>query len=131
MAATPSETGEAGAAKAREHLANERTLLAWIRTAIALIGLGFVVARFGLFLRTILITQGGRAGGDTVWAEVMGIVLVAAGVVASGLSLRRFLRARAQIEAGRFVPEILGDTFIVGVTLAVGLALIVYLLVSE
>ena len=39
--------------RAREHLANERTLLAWIRTAIALMGLGFVVARFGLFLREI------------------------------------------------------------------------------
>src|SRR3979409_110908 len=131
MAAAPSETGEAGTAKAREHLANERTLFAWIRTAIALIGLGFVVARFGLFLRAITIEQGRMAGGDPVWAEVIGIVLVAAGGLASGLSVRRFRRARAQSEAGRFVPEILGDMCIVGVTLAVGLALIVYLLVSE
>ena len=47
--------------RAREHLANERTLLAWIRTAIALMGLGFVVARFGLFLREI-----SAIGGDSV-----------------------------------------------------------------
>jgi putative membrane protein len=34
-----------------DHAANERTFLAWVRTAIALIGFGFVVERFNLFLR--------------------------------------------------------------------------------
>jgi len=38
----------------RERLANERTLLAWLRTSIALMGFGLVVARFGLFLRTMI-----------------------------------------------------------------------------
>lgn len=37
----------------RVALASERTLLAWVRTALALMGLGFVVARFGLFLREL------------------------------------------------------------------------------
>ncbi len=37
----------------REHQANERTFLAWLRTAIALIGFGFAIARFGLFLSQI------------------------------------------------------------------------------
>ncbi|MGI0068832.1 MAG: YidH family protein, partial [Nitrosopumilaceae archaeon] len=37
--------------RSTEHLANERTFLAWLRTCIALMGLGFVVARFSLFLR--------------------------------------------------------------------------------
>ena len=37
----------------QNHLANERTLLAWTRTAIAIMGLGFVVARFGLLLREL------------------------------------------------------------------------------
>lgn len=36
-----------------DHLANERTFLAWVRTAIAVIGLGFVVSRFGFVLRAI------------------------------------------------------------------------------
>jgi uncharacterized membrane protein YidH (DUF202 family) len=40
----------------QEYLANERTFLAWLRTCIAIIGLGFVVARFGLFLREFGIT---------------------------------------------------------------------------
>jgi putative membrane protein len=37
----------------RVWLAAERTFLAWIRTGIALMGFGFVVARFGLFLREL------------------------------------------------------------------------------
>src|SRR5687768_1343464 len=37
----------------RVYFAAERTLLAWLRTGLAVIGLGFVVARFGLFLQII------------------------------------------------------------------------------
>src|SRR5438552_4600176 len=36
-------------AQLRDYLAEERTFLAWIRTAVALMGFGFVVARFGIF----------------------------------------------------------------------------------
>ncbi len=43
----------------RVFFAAERTFLAWIRTGLALMGFGFVVARFGLFLREIAAMQGG------------------------------------------------------------------------
>lgn len=39
--------------KATEYLANERTFLAWVRTSIAIISLGFVIAKFGVWLREI------------------------------------------------------------------------------
>jgi len=39
-------------------LATERTLLAWIRTGLALMGFGFVVARFGLFLQQLQLVRG-------------------------------------------------------------------------
>jgi len=45
--------------------------------------------------------------------------------------MRRFLRARAQIEEGRFVPELLSNVLIAAVTIAVGLALVVYLVLSQ
>ena len=44
--------------KAADHLANERTFLAWIRTSISIIVFGFVVARFGITLREFLRMQG-------------------------------------------------------------------------
>lgn len=93
-------------------------------------GLGFVVARFGLFLRTLPIKQGGTGQVGTVWSEVIGIVLVAAGALAMGLGLRSFQRARTQIEMGQFVPDAFATNVIASVTLAAGLALIVYLVLS-
>jgi putative membrane protein len=45
------------AADPRIYMAAERTFLAWIRTGIAFMGFGFVVARFGLFLREIAVSN--------------------------------------------------------------------------
>ena len=47
--------------KASDHLANERTFLAWIRTSISIIVFGFVVAKFGITLREFLRMQGNTA----------------------------------------------------------------------
>src|ERR1051326_5094533 len=107
----PGPPDEPRTAKAREHLANERTLFAWIRTALALMALGFVVARFGLFLRSIAAQQGDSAGSGIRGSEVIGVGLVVAGMLTAGAGLRSFLRARTQIEAGRFVPDLIGDLF--------------------
>jgi putative membrane protein len=60
----------------RIYFAAERTLLAWIRTGLATIGLGFVVARFGLFLR--LMREGPEA------PELFGSTLIGVGLVALG-----------------------------------------------
>ncbi|MBB5439184.1 uncharacterized membrane protein YidH (DUF202 family) [Pedobacter sp. AK017] len=43
---------------AGDHLANERTFLAWIRTSIGIMGFGFVVVKFSLFVRQIGIALG-------------------------------------------------------------------------
>jgi putative membrane protein len=119
----------AGGTRTREHLANERTLLAWVRTAIALMGLGFVVARFGLFLREVTLGQS-AAPEPTALAAGIGAALVGAGVLVTVLSTVRFFRARGQIERGRYEPETFTEVAVVVVTVLAGLALLVYLVVT-
>lgn len=73
----------------RVPLASERTLLAWIRTALAMMGLGFVVARFGLFLREIAAASQGRSPDSVAMSLWIGISLVLLGVVVTMLAARR------------------------------------------
>jgi putative membrane protein len=66
----------------RIYMAAERTFLAWIRTGIALMAFGFVVARFGVFLREIALP--GAAGGVGPGSELslyVGLGLIGVGVV--------------------------------------------------
>lgn len=85
----------------RVHQANERTLLAWLRTGIALMAFGFAIARFGLFLRQLAFV-----GGATVHAPPslgsawVGTGLVALGMVLNLLATVRFGRVRRDIERG-------------------------------
>lgn len=62
----------------RVYLAAERTLLAWLRTAIAVIGMGFLVARFGLFLALV---QADRQAHRSLVSDLIGVALVVLGVV--------------------------------------------------
>ena len=63
-----------------DYLAAERTFLAWIRTGLALMGFGFVVARFGLFLREIAVTTHIRSFESTGISLWIGTVLLLMGV---------------------------------------------------
>jgi len=109
---------------AREHLANERTLLAWVRTGVTLIALGFAAARFGVFLRENAST---RSRIDA--ATVIGLSLVGTGAASTAVSLLRFLRARDQIAGGRFRAEFWPEALLAALTAALGIGVVTYLLV--
>src|SRR4051794_19182652 len=76
----------------RVFFAAERTLLAWIRTGLGLVGMGFVVARFGLFLRLF---HPGVEHHEHAWSAPVGVTLAVLGAFAAGVAAlqhRRFCR---------------------------------------
>ncbi|WP_083681693.1 YidH family protein [Archangium sp. Cb G35] len=87
---------------ARYDWAAERTLLAWVRTGLAMMGFGFVVARFGAFLRALGVTAPGALPeeGHASASMAAGILMVAFGVVANLVAVRRFLRNHRALSRG-------------------------------
>ena len=114
-----------------EHLANERTFLAWVRTSIAIVGLGFVMAKFSVWLRQFLGTVAPQAKVPPAGASLpAGIVLIALGALTTLLAYRRYLRVARAIDAGAYTAQ---RGLLVLVTLAlvvVSVAVIVYLVAS-
>jgi putative membrane protein len=112
---TPNDSGAATRHPVDSRLlqANERTLLAWLRTGIALMTFGFVIARIGVWLHALAPNREELFGGTGI-----GTAFVALGVAAQALAVRRFLRGRAAIVAG---SELAQDGFPVlfGVALTV------------
>lgn len=88
----------------REHQANERTFLAWLRTSIALIGFGFAIARFGLFLRELQTTVTGEEipAHSFIGSQTLGISLAILGIVLIGLSVWRYNQVFWQIERSNY-----------------------------
>jgi len=82
----------------RVRFAAERTLLAWIRTGLAMMGFGFVVARFGLFLREMAAMGQGPA--PSGWSQAVGVGLIGLGVVVNVLAAAEHRRVIADIDRG-------------------------------
>ncbi len=106
----------------REHQANERTFLAWLRTSIALIGFGFAIARFGLFLRQIqvAVTQKPVAINSFFTSENLGVTLVIFGIIVICLAAWRYNQVFWQIERGNYRPNRLLVWMIAGVVTILG-----------
>ena len=100
----------------REHLANERTLLAWVRTGVSLISFGLVIERLG--------TEVSFSAGSGMF----GVALAVLGCLALVMGTVQFLRSRRSIERGEFISAALAYMVVVAGSLALAGTFIVYVL---
>jgi len=119
---------DAGSNDPRVHFAAERTFLAWIRTGLSLMGFGFVVARFGLFLKEMSgHAPGVKSYGFSLWA---GSAMVLLGAMMNLAAVARHLEVIRRINRGESIvtrPSMIAIA--VGIVLGlVGIAMVVFLL---
>jgi len=118
----------AGDGDTREHLANVRTLLAWVRTSVTIMAFGFVVARFGLLINALPGRHhpfGGRLSSG------LGTSLVLLGALFLVLSTAQYLATRRGIEEGRVVFRPGLYLMLSGALVVVAIVLAVYLLLTS
>jgi putative membrane protein len=94
-------------AKIRDHLANERTFLAWVRTSVSLLGFGVLIARLALIMDTMGEGPVQRAlptaghGGRTL---LLGLLFCVVGLITLVFSTVEYLQSRQTIETESYVP---------------------------
>jgi putative membrane protein len=114
-----------------DHAANERTFLAWVRTAIAVMAFGFLVEKFDLFLELAAPSLAGRTLSlpGQKFGNIAGLALIVLGTAMVVLAAIRFLITAKQIDSDE---EVAGPGARIDMALAVlltllGGALFVYL----
>ena len=113
-----------------DHAANERTFLAWVRTAIAVMAFGFLVEKFDLFLEIAARSAGVRApAGGQLLANVAGLALIALGAATMVLAIVRFRKTSLAIDSSERRPGTgeQMDVALGGLLAVLGAALFVYL----
>ena len=117
----------------REHQANERTFLAWLRTSIALIGFGLAISRFGLFLQQLdlVLTQRKSHINPLFSSENLGVALVVVGIFTIALAAWQYNRVFWQIERGSYQPDRLLVWMMTGVVISLGFLSIPMLLLRD
>jgi putative membrane protein len=118
-------------ANRNDHLANERTFLAWIRTSLGIMAFGFVIVKFALLIKQISFvikeaTPPPRHG----YSYVMGISLVAFGAVIAILAFIKYLATEKQIDQEKYRPSFLLSAILAAAVLLIGIFMVIYLIQS-
>jgi putative membrane protein len=116
-----------------DHAANERTFLAWVRTAIAVMAFGFLVAKFNLFLRIAAQSLGGSRGAALAvpggrLGDMAGLVLIIAGTVMVAVAAVRFIRTGRAIDSPeQRIDGARTDLALAALMVVLGVAMVLYL----
>ena len=114
----------------KDHLANERTFLAWVRTSIGIMAFGFVIEKFSLFVKQIsLFLQGEKIpfSAHQEYSPYLGAILVSIGVVIAIFAFFKYKTTQKQIEKQCYRPTALLDILLMLCVVFIGFFLIFYL----
>jgi putative membrane protein len=116
-------------ASPNDHLANERTYLAWIRTSIGIMAFGFVVVKFSIFVRQFSLLLGKEhTTQHTIHSDLLGISFVIVGALMTILSYLRYQHSKKQLESGAYQQSSVLIKIITLFIFLVSVLLIVYLI---
>jgi uncharacterized membrane protein YidH (DUF202 family) len=116
-----------------DHMANERTFLAWIRTSIGIMAFGFVVEKFAFFIKHISLFLGKSvvhepATSSVGYSSIFGIVLVAFGALMGVLAFIRYKKVEKEIDEDTYRPSLLLDILITLLVIGMGAFFVVYMI---
>ncbi len=132
----PNETTKpAKSPNCSDHMANERTFLAWIRTVIGIMAFGFVVEKFAFFIRKFSYfvdkTLPPEANHSHLeFSSIFGILLVAMGGLMGVLAFIRYKKVEWEINEGSYKPSLLLDIMVTLGIITIGIFLVFYMLHS-
>ncbi len=119
----------------RDHMANERTFLAWVRTSIGIMAFGFVVEKFALFMKRLPFLLGETKAfspppSSLGYSTVFGIILVAMGALMGLLAFVRYKKVEREINEDSYQPSTILDILVTIGILTIGIFLVFYMLHS-
>ena len=111
--------------KINDHLANERTFLAWITTSLGIMGFGFVVVKFSLFIQQVTLMHNSKKTMDIEpeFSGIVGVSIVLIGSVTVVLAYIKYRKVAKQIEAENFTYGSYGIALMSACFLIIGLLL--------
>jgi len=120
----------------QQSLANQRTFLSWVRTSIALIGLGFAIERFSLFLQQVRLIANSNSTNNissattNEYSALIGIGMIIIGTGLIVYALKNYLDSNKTIASGKFAPK---NTIVYtasAVIIGLGIIMIIFLVVQ-
>ena len=135
MAETTENKKSSKVSNRSDHMANERTFLAWVRTSIGIMAFGFVVEKFALFIKGLPYFVDKTNTPDVThpslgYSTIFGMVLVATGALIGLLAFVRYKKVEREILENTYKPWIMLDVLVAMLILVIGIFLSFYMLHS-